>query len=487
MSSTRPSKVTPSFAHLALALVTVRSKPVDIPLDEYLTMLSNSVPQKSMMSTQHTQFDTALFWKQAYQRAEAEKTQLQEYIHRVERARLETAAHDSPSPRKRKPDTDEPVKANTQSRRREVNLISSPGPENDNIRTLLRHVFQLKCLLRSHSPSVEQLCLRIGALCQSHEALLNSLNSTKDSSTTNHHGLDPSDILSALNASYPSMLEALDHTTTSEAPDNVLTIANASIVQLFQAALGQLHRLSLDEVTRQEEEDQSKSKKPKSNTKVAAKNFQQIKVTLEAQSKALVQVLGNMLVSINPTKDSHCELLEGLLCALLDHAASSLSLMVFADPNASKGEMGIEPPRGLDDVSHINTKAALTAAEVEAPYLMTLLKRALQFLRNSQGHMSTFMQEIFAWTEQKDLTSADVLREKIEARLQGTLLRGVFGDDDSTFDNALRREHPLKDMDIDTVKTGLQDANQDKSTWFIGQMWEELGWQMLSTKQRHSR
>ncbi|RMZ75679.1 hypothetical protein DV737_g5183, partial [Chaetothyriales sp. CBS 132003] len=487
MSSTEPNNVTPSFAHLALALVTVRFKPVDLPLDDYLTMLSNSVARKPMVSTHHTQFDAALFWKQAYQRAEAEKTQLQEYIHRVERARLETAGHDSPSPRKRKPDPDEPVKANTQSRRREVNRTSSPGPENDNIRALLRHVFQLKCLLRSHSPCIQQLCLRIGALCQSYEALLTSLNSIKDSSAANPRVLDPSDILPVFNASYPSILEAIDHATTREAPDNILTIANASIVQLFQAALGQLHRLSLDEVTRQEEEERSKSKRPKSNTKVAAKNFQQIKVTLEAQSKALVQMLGHMLISINPTKDSHCELLEGLLCALLDHAASSLSLMVFADPDASKGETGIEPPRGLDHVSHINTRAALTAAEVEAPYLMAVLKRALQFVRNNQGHMSRFMQEIFAWTEQKDLTGPDVLREKVEARLQGTLLRGVFGDDDSTFDNALRREHQLKDTDMATIKADLQDADQDKSTWFIGQMWQELGWQMLSAKQPHSR
>ncbi|RMZ76839.1 hypothetical protein DV738_g4657, partial [Chaetothyriales sp. CBS 135597] len=471
---------------------------------DYLTMLSKSVAQKNPMisTTPHTQFDTALFWKQAYQRAEAEKTQLQEYIHRVERSRLETVDHGSPSPRKRKAETEQPVKANTQSRRREANRTSSPGPENgkhsyqaydtdcsfvpEDVRALLRHVFQLKCLLRSHSPSTKQLCLRIGALCQAHEAFLSSLSSKSDSLTASPRGWDLPDILSAFNASYPSMLEAIDHATMREAPDSVLTIANASIVQVFQAALGQLHRLSLDEVTRQEEESLSKSKKPRSNTKAAAKNFQQIKANLESQSEALVQMLCNMLTSIDPTKDSHCELLEGLLCALLDHAASSLSLMVFADPQSpkAKGQIGVEPPRGLADVSHIHTKAALAAAEVEAPYLIAVVKKGLCFLRSNQGNMSAFMQELFAWAEPKDVSDTDLIREKIEARLQGTLLRGVFGDDDSAFDNALRREYPLEETDMGTIKAELQNLDQDRSVWFIGQMWEELGWQMLSAKQQ---
>ncbi|RMD43630.1 hypothetical protein DV735_g1496, partial [Chaetothyriales sp. CBS 134920] len=474
MSSTEPSKATPSHAHLALALVTVRSKPADMPLDDYLTMLSKSVAQKPTMPAQHAQFDTALFWKQAYQRAEAEKTQLQEYIHRAERTRLEAVDHDSPSPRKRKAETEQPVKANTQSRRREANRTSSPGPENEDIRALLRHVFQLKCLLRSHSPSPKQLCLRIAALCQAHEALLSSLNSTKDPLSSSPRGWDVPDILSAFDASYPSMLEAIDHTTMRAAPDNVLTIAYASMVQLFQATLGQLHRLSLDEVTRQEEEGLSKSQKPRPNTKAPAKNFQQIKANLEAQSEGLVQMLCNMLTSIDPTKDSHCELLEGLLCALLDHAGSSLSLIVFADPHTSRGQMGIEPPQGLADVSHINTKAALTAAEVESPYLIAVVRKGLHFLRSNQRNMPAFMQELFAWAEPKELSSVDVIRDKIEARLQGTLLRGVFGDDDSTFDNALRREYPLEETDLDTIKAELQNLDQDKSVWFIGQLWEEL-------------
>ena len=308
----------------------------------------------------------------------------------------------------------------------------------------------------------------------------------KATSTTNTGTIKIADLSSLFSTTYPLVLQALDHATAGEAPDNDLTVANGSIVQLFQAALGQLHRLALDEVTRMEEEDRSKVKKPKSNPSAAKTHLLDVKNNLESDIKALVKMLISMLISIDVTKDSHCELLEGLLCALLDHIGSSLSLMVFADPEASKGDIGLVPPCGLAHVAHIKTKAALTAAEIEGPYLIAVLKSGLRFLRDNQQHMSPFMKEIFSWTEHKDITDPDALREKIETRLRGTLLRSVFGDDDKTFNNALRREHPLEEADIQSTKEGIRDVEQDKSTWFIGQMWEQLGWEMLSGRPKRN-
>lgn len=308
----------------------------------------------------------------------------------------------------------------------------------------------------------------------------------KAASTTNTDTIRIADLSSLFTTSYPLILQALDHATTSEAPDNDLTIANGSIIQLFQAALGQLHRLALDEVTRMEEEQRSKVKKPKSNTKAVKSELLDVRSNFEPDTKALVHMLAMMLISIDATKDSHCELLEGLLCALFDHIGSSLSLMIFADPEASKGDIGLVPPCGLAHVAHIKTQAALSAAEIEGPYLIAVLRSGLRLLRDNQQHMSPFMKEIFSWTEQKEITDPDVLREKIETRLQGTLLRSVFGDDDKTFDNALRREHPLEEADMQATKGGVRDVEQDKSTWCIGQMWEQLGWEMLSGRPKAS-
>ena len=342
-------------------------------------------------------------------------------------------------------------------------------------------MFYLSSLLRSGKPPLNQLCLRIGSFCQTTEALLRDDASSKRSRSPESSPRDSLRQLSERFApGYLLVLRALDHATAQEATDNELTIANGSIVQLFQLGLGQLHKFALDEVTRRETESQAKGKKAKSNTAATKTDLNGARDEFDTRSTALVLILTTIMDSIDPKLDSHCELLEGLLCALLDHLGSSLGLVVFADSTASKKEAGLEPPSGLMHVAHVGNKAAITAAGIEAPYLISVLKAALKFLRDHQQQMTPNMKEIISWADPNEIVDPEALRQKIEARLQGTLLRGVFGDDDTAFENALRREHPLEETDLQAIAENEEaEVKQDKSTWMIGQVWEQLGWDVL--------
>jgi ATPase subunit of ABC transporter with duplicated ATPase domains len=85
-------------------------------------MLSTSVVQHQDPFTGRMEltFDTAKLWKQAYERSEREKAELQDYVNRFEKRRLEAAEAEKENSRKRKDRGESPAKANIQSKRREL-------------------------------------------------------------------------------------------------------------------------------------------------------------------------------------------------------------------------------------------------------------------------------------------------------------------------------------------------------------------------------
>jgi hypothetical protein len=174
-----------------------------------------------------------------------------------------------------------------------------------------------------------------------------------------------------------------------------------------------------------------------------------------------------MLTSVNPSAELQSQILEGCLCTFLNHLGSSLSLTVFADDQSSEQReifAGILPPKGLQAISDIDSGTVIQAVQLEAPYLVNILEKAMSFVDSHKGIMSPHSASLLSLSKEK---------------LQMTLLRGVFGNDDETFRKALQKPvQPESGVDPDLPTQGSQAGTCE---WFTSEVWRILGWNILSS------
>ncbi|EXJ84466.1 hypothetical protein A1O3_05134 [Capronia epimyces CBS 606.96] len=281
---------------------------------------------------------------------------------------------------------------------------------------------------------------------------------------------------------YLSILEGLDITGPEKGHDGEQYFPEVSaIVRLFQTILGRLHKCALDEFVTRHDEDKNRNKGRRSGTKSIAGTPHNSSPGFARQAESLTRTLVRMITDLDASNTNHCEILEGILCAFFDHAGSSLSLLIFGDSKQKhKSSTGVLPPRGLLDVAHLDLEAAMGSATLEGPYLVFILRKSIEFLHHSTKRMSEDSLLLFS-VQKPDTTHPGRLRRLVEETLQNTLLRGVYGDDDDTFYNALRRDEGA-DEDGDDVAKMMEDIrpDEDGAEWFIGQLWEHLGWDILS-------
>ena len=175
-----------------------------------------------------------------------------------------------------------------------------------------------------------------------------------------------------------------------------------------------------------------------------------------------------MLTSIDPSKKSHSEILEGCLCAFLNHLGSSLSVVVFssdAQPTEQQGIFpGVLPPQGLQDMSELDPETAVRAVQLEAPYLISILEKVMSFVNGHQAITSSHSASLLSLSKEK---------------LQNTLLRGVFGDDDEKFRNALQRQVAQSENGVE-ADLRIRPDQAETPEWFTGEVWRILGWDILA-------
>lgn len=352
-------------------------------------------------------------------------------------------------------------------------MLKSPGPC-----PLVQGIFYLAAALRNKEVDRPRILVEIQGIAHA----IANLSSTNNSVSTHRKG--PSsprqleEVCVVFARTYPILLRSVQ--AIFDGKDKTQPSPGVTeVVRTFQVFLGRLHQSSLDELVRQESKAKTRKKTTRTKPREEVHDDDNIASAHYRHSKCLVRVLVSMITTLNVTQPSHCEMLEGLICTLLDHVGSSLSLLVFADPNMSpKDEGGICPPQGLLHVAHLDYKDAIAVAKLEGPWLVQILREAIAFVYASAPNMLNDSLMKFVPLNWRHLKGTK-LHEGVRQTLQFTLLRGVFGDDDETFYGALRRMEG--DDDADTVESaGLKNGQQDPADSFIAQLWEILGWSILS-------
>ena len=200
--------------------------------------------------------------------------------------------------------------------------------------------------------------------------------------------------------------------------------------------------------------------------------------------EALAKMLYSVFALLQPTQPRHGRLLESLLCTLLNHVGRALAKVVFADwceatavPYDDKlieKAVSDAPQPIKDDFKHcgqnyIDIETAV--ARSQAKYLVAALRLAID--------------KVDSLTATKDGPVATFMADKI----QNTLLRGLFGDDEA-FGDCLRQvawgNEDVREACAVVEMPYMGGDEEDCDAWFIGKVWDIVGWDVLEQKELNS-
>lgn len=255
--------------------------------------------------------------------------------------------------------------------------------------------------------------------------------------------------------------------------------AVTTTVLLFQSLLSHLHTVAVTEL-----ESTIKEKKSIGRTRSDFPKPRPLSVSdIHGIGIALTKAAIHVFEGVDLSQPSHSKILEGITCIFLDHLGSSLSLVVFADldvgPKPDKThKFGLLPPNGLLHTSDLDNDSAVKTARQEACYLVAILRQLMLCIERQRISLGFESFSIFGPMHTAGTADSDLIT-RVRKRLQDTLLRGIFGDDDELFKDALSR--PVENTTNMEADIGNQ-TREDPEEWFIGEVWSLLGWSTLTAE-----
>jgi hypothetical protein len=235
------------------------------------------------------------------------------------------------------------------------------------------------------------------------------------------------------------------------------------LVGLFESTMT---ALTLHCTAMSKENPPTTNSKPKNLSEFATEPDQQNKNTKLKPSPAknetasrLADLLCTMALSLDLNNPTDQEVMEGFLFLVLTRLGRMLALHVFHDIRLPMGICpGMTFPEGLEKMTDEGLMPS--EAQLEAKYLARLLERMLDTEpRQSTSETSASRQFV---TNAKD-------------RLQNTLLRAVFGPDESLFRGILRRPQTPPPLVLDSE----QMEQKRFADWLTQELWRIVGWDVL--------
>ena len=283
----------------------------------------------------------------------------------------------------------------------------------------------------------------------------------------------------AIQMSYHSCLLGLDKLcVTSESTRQVGSVVY-EVTVLFETALAKISALVVQQAERRVE-PKLKAKTSKAKSRTPKRSYEPSSEDHHVICQGLTQLAVTMLTTLDTSNPSHSQILEGCLCVFLDRLGSSLSLAVFTETLPSRQrEMftGVRPPKGLQYMSTFDKETALRAVQLEAPYLIYILDNVMTLVSSHEALDRSQPTSLFSLFKDSRTSNCSFVAQ-IKEKLQNSLLKGVFGDDDETFCNVLQiPERPGRGVDNSPVQVGPVEQTLE---WFTSEVWRALGWRILT-------
>ncbi|KAE8131802.1 hypothetical protein BDV38DRAFT_288382 [Aspergillus pseudotamarii] len=490
----------PSPAQLALAIAIVKHKPADLDIREYILRIRQHIKDTREAEKPYTHdkdrfFDSVSFWRQAYEKSEAEQSKLLDRIYDLERhnGALSSKLHSQNTPleaeqssSKRKATVSEKAARGATTRKRAktqtVNDAPAPWDELDRLDLteestgpFMRHYYTLQKALQRRSNALEIVKAAVN-LCKTTANELSEVVSEKraapsasrNKGSTRTEGPTTAEVFRCIECAFQLLLQVIK---TLSGTENGMQSSNRviyHIIHLYESAMNALEQWC---TAKSEQTQPAKQKRAASIKKINDKQLPGSNMNTDHEvSTQMVRLLNVMASSLNPGCAGHQDLLEGFLFILLSRVGKLLCLFVFQDlklrPDLRADFAKLPLPRGLTELD-INDRS-LCSAQVEAKCLVWLLKRALAILQVFTSSSSSASRD-----SDESISFAATLKE----RLQCTLLQAVFGTD-STWGSSLERP-ALTDEDLHNLQLPSQSPDQSVPDWFTQEVWKLLGWEIL--------
>lgn len=343
-----------------------------------------------------------------------------------------------------------------------------------------RHFFTLRQLIAAKGSDFNALATSLKRTCAAADEMLSNsiepfvLPIGKSAKTGQGQAAigDLSRVTHALKLSYPSLLQAVEKSIVKANPERCEIYA---VVRLFQNFLGHLHATAAKKAaTTNGHARSTRAKRPRT-----AEQQSRSTSNFEETCMLLTRLAIHFFESLDLSQLSHNKVLEGLVCVFLDHLGSSLSLIVFAnvDDAAPKAtQLGVLPPRGLLDTSDLDQDIAVRTTKHEACYLVSILRHLMLSIDRQQSLLISDSAPLLTMETSLNISNS-AFAARVRDKLQSTLLRGVFGDHDECIKGAFRRPvASAADGDIGVAS----DSRKETGEWFIGEVWNLLGWNTLT-------
>ncbi|KAL2002495.1 hypothetical protein VTN02DRAFT_6670 [Thermoascus thermophilus] len=511
----------PSPAQLALALAVVKLKPANVDIKGHILQIRQHIKHgrdPHLASAPDKHLDSIAFWQRAYAESESAQSTLLDRIFELEqrnealRARLRQtspAEREAPPPVSKKRKANEGV-AGVARKRAKTNLgDATAGKLPDQPSDLLagfeyleeatapfmRQLHALQHALQRR-PSRSSIVLAAVDLCKAAEkAVLEATREAKPatarSKTTvvlQKHQPDVQSVLRALERAHRLLCQGVNKLSATDEGRKDVGQVTYRLVSLFETTLDALQqhcKIKATEATNKPKPKKKQKPKPKQAPKSKLSDAS-LSMDDDAVAMQITRTLATMILSLGSSKTAHRDLLDGYLFILLNRVGKTLCLFVFRDlqfrPDLRTDATKLPLPAGLraaglDDSS-------VRAAEAEAKHLVWLLERTMAFVETFHGpslpdsHPRGEAQSSAGGSQPNEPS----LRARAKARLQGTLLRAVFGEDDPLFKDHLDPPAQPDAERLAHVRASVQRPEKSVPEWFTQEVWRLLGWDVLVKK-----
>lgn len=298
--------------------------------------------------------------------------------------------------------------------------------------------------------------------------MLEGLDNTVDTSTSLQAATDEPLLLNesctAIQHIWTHVMLQLTTTATKSDVQIDYDMITPQLCPVIQRLLGRLYQYCRDEAREMAQSTRRGRKSKKPNTKTTTSKVTQRTTLFNHNCNTVATCLAYILNKSNDIQQLNTDLFQALAMTFLEHLGSSLSFRLFVDPDTTSRHSGILPPRGLLDAADIDQKIALQAAKLEAPHLVKILKALMQYKQYKHQKKKTV----------PDTENGKALNVGILKHLQESLLRGIFEKE---------TEITLACIDLSPREylndKSLDDRNQEDLNWFLSQIWDILGWDII--------
>lgn len=233
------------------------------------------------------------------------------------------------------------------------------------------------------------------------------------------------------------------------------------LVNLFESTMTAL-ALHCTALSKKKIKNKTDTKSGKQSTReYASKNSNPKQKPKKEVASHLADLLCTMALSLDLTRTEDHDVMEGILFIILTRMGRMLALHVFHNLRLPMGLCpGMTFPEGLEAMADEGLMP--NEAKLEAQYLVRLLDRILN-VELSQSAAEQLITRTLVGTAKH--------------RLQKTLLRAVFGPDESLFREGMR--HLRTPPPQNTEEEAAEEASF--ADWLTQEVWRIVGWDVLRT------